>query len=289
MKPLHKIKKILNFPSIYAWYFDNILSRIEGKRGATRLDNFLIKLLLETEDQTRHRLEKLEKISSSCEKISEREWDNLIILDACRHDIYEEVTGKNVEYRISCSSVSEEYVENNFSNGEWKDTVYVNGNPYLTDEILENITGRAEVFFEKWDTIENRWDSDLETVPPEAIKNDALSATNLFPEKRKIIHFMQPHARFIDPETRKARKSSNYEYRIANSLHPDPKNIVDAYKQNLEIVLESVYELLDELEGKTVITSDHGELLGENDVYGHFYDTEALLLRKVPWHVVKKS
>ena len=42
-----------------------------------------------------------------------------------------------------------------------------------------------------------------------------------------------------------------------------------AYKENLNIVLDNVKKLVDILEGKIVITSDHGELLGEEGLYGH--------------------
>jgi hypothetical protein len=39
--------------------------------------------------------------------------------------------------------------------------------------------------------------------------------------------------------------------------------IRSVYQENVEYVLEYVEQLLDELDGKTVITADHGELLGE--------------------------
>jgi glucan phosphoethanolaminetransferase (alkaline phosphatase superfamily) len=33
-----------------------------------------------------------------------------------------------------------------------------------------------------------------------------------------------------------------------------------------------------------LITADHGELLGENGLYGHPADSDAEKLRKVPWY-----
>ena len=213
------------------------------------------------------------------------DWDNLIILDACRHDLYQAVTGNDVNCRISCGSVSEEYVRHNFSEGDWKDTVYINSNPYLSDSKLNSITGRENIFHEKFDTIDEGWDEELTTVPPDAVRQDAETAAKLFPDKRLIIHFMQPHHRFLTDDGKTARKSSKYSYDIANSGRVDKEAMIEAYKENIEIVMDQVEELLPELEGKTIITSDHGELLGENGLYGHFYDNQVKELRKVPWDV----
>jgi hypothetical protein len=43
----------------------------------------------------------------------------------------------------------------------------------------------------------------------------------------------------------------------------DDEDIQKAYIENLSINLEFVKELADELNGRTVITSDHAQLLGE--------------------------
>jgi len=37
----------------------------------------------------------------------------------------------------------------------------------------------------------------------------------------------------------------------------------EAYNENLDIVLTEIEALLDELDGKSVITADHGNLVGE--------------------------
>lgn len=43
----------------------------------------------------------------------------------------------------------------------------------------------------------------------------------------------------------------------------------DFYLDNLKKVLEEVSRLKDELNGKTIVTSDHGECLGKNNYWGH--------------------
>jgi predicted RNA-binding protein with PIN domain len=60
----------------------------------------------------------------------------------------------------------------------------------------------------------------------------------------------------------------------------------DVYTENLETVLEYVKKLINNLEGKTVVTSDHGEYLGEYNKAGHYEYEYTEELRKVPWLVV---
>lgn len=61
------------------------------------------------------------------------------------------------------------------------------------------------------------------------------------------------------------------------------------YRNNLETVLKYVSRLVDNLEGKTVVTSDHSELLGENGRYGHSTaHKKCNLLHEVPWLEIQK-
>lgn len=62
-----------------------------------------------------------------------------------------------------------------------------------------------------------------------------------------------------------------------------------AYKANLELVLKEVVRLLKYLSGKIVITSDHGELLGENRCYSHGSGSTSPYLIEIPWFIVDKQ
>jgi len=56
----------------------------------------------------------------------------------------------------------------------------------------------------------------------------------------------------------------------------------NAYRENLELVLNYVKQLVAEIpSGKIIITADHGEWLGEDGRYGH-------ALMEVPWLEIKK-
>lgn len=62
-----------------------------------------------------------------------------------------------------------------------------------------------------------------------------------------------------------------------------------AYKDNLETVLQEVQTTVDRLpDKKIVITSDHGDLLGENDMYGHAGELNHEILFEVPWLEIEK-
>jgi hypothetical protein len=55
------------------------------------------------------------------------------------------------------------------------------------------------------------------------------------------------------------------------------------YEQNLRLVLEAVTDLVADLDGRVVVTSDHGEAFGEQGVWEHHVDTHIPPLVEVPW------
>lgn len=71
--------------------------------------------------------------------------------------------------------------------------------------------------------------------------------------------------------------------------------VTDAYKTNLELVLPYVKQLVAKLDGLTVVTSDHGNLLGERlspipvRGYGHPWYIRHDALVKVPWLTVESE
>mgnify|MGYP000353815894 CR=1 FL=1 len=55
------------------------------------------------------------------------------------------------------------------------------------------------------------------------------------------------------------------------------------HEENLELALESVAELVAELDGDVVVTADHGEAFGEEGVWEHHIETHIPALMEVPW------
>ena len=66
--------------------------------------------------------------------------------------------------------------------------------------------------------------------------------------------------------------------------------VVEAYESNLEYVLNELEEVLPFLEGETVITADHGEILqGKYGFVNHPKDVFLKELREVPWFTVDQN
>ncbi len=253
-------------------YRQRILPKIRDRKGAFFLSRQLRKLA--TRD--------LPKYRGSPQSIFEAgNWKNLIILDACRLDLYEQVCGPT-DSRVTLGSHSREFVEKTFSDRTAKNTVAVTGNPHYSDQKFENNTGKRpeDVFHTVFKSFKKGWDDSDGYVEPEQVAEDFRTARKLFPDKKIIGHFMQPHGPFIGfegdntPDRHEAEKGNE-----------DSARVWKGYRQNLEYVLESVEDLLDDLEGRTVITADHGNLMGERGIYDHPYGLDTRVLREVPWDV----
>jgi len=173
--------------------------------------------------------------------VMEEDWDNMIVLDACRADFFEKVVdvSRFDEYRtaVSLGSHSSEWTRRNFQNDKFGDTVYVSANPHTTLE-AENSFHKI---IELWDS---NFDHDAGTVTPDVVRDRAIDCYEEYPNKKFIIHFMQPHGPFIGSD-------------LGNELDSD-KEYWQAYEQNLRYVFQYAEDIIDVIPGKTVITADHG-------------------------------
>ena len=236
--------------------------------------------------------------------VVDEEWDNLIILDGCRYDLFEETSELDgrLESRISAGSESWEFLEKNFQGRQLHNTIYITANPHAPR--IDNGT-----FYKKINLLESGWDPDLKTVTPEIITKKAVSMHQEYPHKRLIIHYMQPHFPFIGKKGKELEQSGVREgsangdgtaSNIWNQLRYDRVDVdedfvYEAYKENLELTLPYVSQLLQSIDGKSAVTSDHGNLVGERagpipiKGYGHPEGYYTLPLVKVPWLVVEAT
>ena len=240
--------------------------------------------------------------------IFEEDWDNLIILDGCRYDTFQkkicefEFDG-TLSKKVSAGSSSPEFIASNFQKRDLHDTVYVTANPYVRNISHDTFHATYSLLSDEY------WDKEFDTVLPGIVVEEALSALNRHPNKRHIIHFMQPHYPFIGKLGRQI-DHRGYENgfggtkidstSIWTALRSGEKSLEldrvrTAYEENLEVVLKEIGDLLRQMEGKIIITADHGNLLGEylwpvplRD-YGHPKNTNLPELRYVPWYTVKKG
>lgn len=222
--------------------------------------------------------------------VMDREWDNLIILDACRYDLFEEYNTIPGELKqdTSAAGATAEFLEKNFSNGSYPDTVYITSNPncyYMEADFhaVEHV----------W---RDHWNEELETVTPEVFTDVVLEIINEYPNKRFIIHYIQPHYPFIGPTGKEIDHSTLMGQGLIAETRNEPTiwermkngNVSTeegwtAYRENLELTLPHVQRLIAELNGKTVITSDHGNAFGEWGLYGHSVNVFHPKMVEVPW------
>jgi hypothetical protein len=237
--------------------------------------------------------------------VTEREWDTLVILDACRHDLFREVFDDRalpgtLDSRTAVETGTPGFLAETFGDRQVHDIVYVTGNPYVSTDL------EAEQFHAVDEVWRDGWDDELGTVHPETMRDRTLAATETYPRKRIISHFLQPHAPFVgethlpgDRETFAIRERAMGDQDATRSVRTPferleageltHEEVWTAYRSNLEFAFPAVRNLLEELDGLTAVTSDHGNALGERAlpfpirVYGHPLGVLIPALTEVPW------
>lgn len=218
------------------------------------------------------------------------EWDNLIVLDACRYDIFRRVWSREEKVIgvISPASWTLEWLDRVFGNvfieaEVFSATPYINS---LTEINMYGVRWNAREHFRKiidlWLTA---WDPRLGIVPPQKVylavivRNIGAKYAKKSTIRKRIIWFLQPHypylseyfSRWMREYVRELTYTDFLTGKMENTLIKILRNIVmknsgeivNAYEETLERTLKYVYKLIDRLDGVTIVTSDHGELFGE--------------------------
>lgn len=246
--------------------------------------------------------------------ILERDWDNLLIFDACRYDDFCRVAPYDqdrIDIRRTLGSNTREFLEKTFNRKQLHDTVYVTANPKIFKR-WDELNSPTPIFHDTVSVIDE-WDTDLGTVTPESVVEYARDCNDRYPNKRLLIHFIQPHYPFVGPTARRIREETGktiggsvpmehqqdeFEWN-ENQRFPSyvdaikagisRQDIRTAYRESIEAVIDASYPLIEDLPGKTVITADHGEHLGDKPIpfggrlWGHPPGVRSNALCVVPW------
>lgn len=227
--------------------------------------------------------------------IMDQDWDNLIVLDACRYDLFQEANSLEGQLSsvVSKGSSTAEFLYRNFKEPgvQHNDTVYVSGNPQTRNHEVESL------FHASIPAWQDEWNDDLRTVHPADLTARTKEISESYPNKRLIVHYVQPHYPFIGEVGQQIEHRSFHGHGVVADPDDTQKSVWDrleagdlsedvvweAYRENLELTLPHVEDLASELVGKSVVTSDHGNVLGRYGVYGHpsKYYLEELV--EVPW------
>lgn len=243
-----------------------------------------------------NRLYEKHLLNHSGENFMENDWDNLIILDACRYDAFKQINTIPGEFRIATSPAtrSRDFYQHHFDGKTFKDTVVITANPHIGF-----VKSEVHDFVPLWET--DCWDHELSTAHPKDVVDKALLLSEKYPDKRLFIHFVQPHLPFIGPKGKqidhqgmgggellggRSRELDSVWNRLVRG-QLDHDTVWDAYIENLELTMPHVERLVEELDGKSVITADHGQAFGEWGQYGHGPWVESVY--NVPWFEVESD
>lgn len=232
--------------------------------------------------------------------VMNEDWDNLLLLDACRYDVFARVHDLpgTLDSAISRSSTTDEFMRANIDGNDLRDTVYVTASPsfYATEDVDAEFHHVDHVWSDEWDP-------ELRTVHPASVTERAIEAHERFPDKRLLVHYLQPHYPFIGETGRSEFRYDGMEKpldpdgstekfwdTVGTRINDVPTETVwEAYVENLEVTLPHVEELITTVEGKSVVTADHGEMIGErafpvpNKLHGHPGGLYTRQLVEVPW------
>ena len=233
-----------------------------------------------------------------------RDWDVLVILDACRVDAIREVANEynfisTVDSIWSVGSTSFEWLPLTFQKrhmSEIQTTAYISGNPYITPVFREkkeppvnqpiplgptnyNVADPEDFLFLD-EVREYGVNDEKKCVLPRTMTDRAVDVSRSLNPDRLVVHYMQPHEPHIGDEKGLGR----------NVFVPLRKGQItkheawESYLENLRVVLDELELLLSNIDAeKVVISADHGEAFGEFGFYAHQIGCPLPGVRKVPW------
>ena len=133
-----------------------------------------------------------------CLNLINEQWDIAIILDACRYDVFKEVYEKylpvgKLEKRFGASDTLD-WLRTVFNGDRMNDFVYVSAHPGINSKGVEWVDFNAiERFHKVYDAWLSAWSWKIGTSLPMEVAEVASRAIYEHQDRKKIIHFMQPH------------------------------------------------------------------------------------------------
>ena len=223
------------------------------------------------------------------------DWKYLAILDASRYDyfmdVYRKVFPDAVPKKAITTTLSTPQFMKNFENKDCHDIVYLNTvvkfDAWLPKQNMFKVV-------HVWDL---DWSNNIGNIHPKSVNERFFSQYRSRPDKRFVLHYMQPHPPHIsiggNPADRKENHVGNFSmdfktkyfsqytvWSFKKILHIKPtlpleicyrnhgkQGVIQAYKDDIILGLEYVKMAMKKSPGKWVITADHGMTVTEKD-YG---------------------
>lgn len=233
---------------------------------------------------------------------SEDEW-MLIVLDACRFDYFDDLFDQYFEGKSEpvCSVAHDTFEFGRLCWPEQYDDVsYISGTPVINSGDVEFGDEGLNALYDGYtpsdhldivDIWKEGWNPDLGVCPPEPVTDAALADS----ADKKVVHYAQPHTPYIGEEQELGYTSGRHgrptggrptDELIWNRVREGEitqERLHELYESNLNRVLSEVCRLVMGTEtDRIIITSDHGEALGEYRMLAH-PRKEHPHIRTVPW------
>ncbi len=232
--------------------------------------------------------------------VPDLDWDTLVVLDACPAWLFESVIGTeqwdHYETRLSGAGNTYNWLRRHWT-GEYGNTVYIAGNPMVS----RHAPGNFHDLNEAW---RGAFDGSLGAPSAASVTKAGIAAHDSYSNKRIVTHYLQPHYPFVNqPDLQFTSFAGTEELEVEGDPRASDvwealrKGIVtesavrEGYRSNLNYVIEEVEQLLSEIDGKVVVTSDHGNLFGKYTYpilikeYGHSSGLPQPSLATIPWAV----
>ena len=142
--------------------------------------------------------------------ILQEDWDILIVLDACRYDMFKEVYRDifdegQLKKAISPATWTIEWLNKVFREHYHDDITYVSSNVFINSKTSISHKSKGETrsfngkqhFHKIIDVWDWGWDKKSGTVHPKNVNKGFINSYLRNPEKRFILHYTQPHQPFI--------------------------------------------------------------------------------------------
>lgn len=221
------------------------------------------------------------------------DWDVMIILDACRFDLFREFAPEHSVYerfnsvssKFSCASTSREWFKKGFvsaPNNDVSNVHYVTQNPFLP---------KADI--DRFHDVERLWDVEGEDpsgrLPPSTVTDVALDAYDSTEADQFVVHYLPPHAPFLHCEGKynlgeKSWGGESHDVWFGLQVGEfDEGEVWSDYGRNLLTVLDEVQRLTKYISGDVIVTADHANGMGELGQYGHPGYVPLPGIKRVPW------
>ncbi len=222
------------------------------------------------------------------ELMADTDWRTMIVMDACRYDTLADIAPGFMEPPECVDSQAHCTIRwyRRHWDSDYKDTVLITAHPIIGCTFVKTTCHfAAKIWIEKETPAES-----IDWILPENTLKCMPDIIKQYPDKKYLIHLVPPHLPFIGKSGIVFQKqelgwgitgAAMYKAAMAYAKRNGWNKLREYYRENIQVSLAAIQKYLGVLKGPIIITADHGELLGEDNRYGH--QGKHPQLQEVPW------